>query len=118
MSPFFFPKIERLLNSKDFVNLNRSGKRRHAAHFTLIFAENGLGVSRLGITASRKIGNAVTRNRVKRAVREFYRLNKELFPQGYDIVFTARRGVGSLHSRRIKEELGALLLDKKLPVSS
>ena len=117
MCPFSFPKIERLLNSKDFVNLNRLGKRHHAAHFTLIFAENGLGISRLGITVTRKIGNAVTRNKVKRAIREFYRLNKGLFPPGYDIVFTARRGAGNLHSRRIKEELGALLLDKKLPVS-
>ena len=118
MGSFLFPKIERLLNSKDFVNLNRSGKRLHGVYFALIFAENGLCISRLGITVSRKIGNAVTRNRVKRIIREFYRLNKGLFPQGYDIVFTARRGAGNLHSRRIKEELGALLLDKKLPVSS
>ena len=90
MGSFLFPKIERLLNSKDFVNLNRSGKRLHGVYFALIFAENGLCISRLGITVSRKIGNAVTRNRVKRIIREFYRLNKGSFPRGYDVILAAR----------------------------
>lgn len=118
MRSFPFPKNERLLNSKDFVNLNRLGKRYHARHFTLILAQNGLGVSRLGITASRKIGNAVTRNRAKRLVREFYRLNKASFPQGYDIVVVARNGAGNLDLRKISEELGELLRDKKFRASS
>ena len=118
MCPFLFPKNERLLNSKDFVNLNRLGKRFHAGHFTLILAENGLGISRLGITVSRKIGNAVTRNRAKRFIREFYRHHKDSFPQGYDIIVAARKGAGNLDLRKISEELGALVRDKKFHVSS
>ncbi|MBW1805178.1 MAG: ribonuclease P protein component [Deltaproteobacteria bacterium] len=103
----------RLLNRKDFVNLNRLGKRYHSAHFTVIFNENGLDISRLGITASKKTGNAVKRNRIKRYIREFYRLDKEQFPQGYDIAVVAKKGADGLIFRKIKKELGEIILDKK-----
>ncbi|MBW2169268.1 MAG: ribonuclease P protein component, partial [Deltaproteobacteria bacterium] len=73
-----------MLNRADFVNLNRSGQRHHTKHFIVILKENGLGITRLGLTVSRKTGNAVKRNRVKRLIREFFRLNDTYFPQGYD----------------------------------
>jgi len=113
MKSFPFPKKMRLLNRKDFVNLNRLGKRYHSAHFTVIFNENGLDISRLGITASKKTGNAVKRNRIKRYIREFYRLDKEQFPQGYDIAVVAKKGADGLIFRKIKKELGEIILDKK-----
>jgi ribonuclease P protein component len=46
--------------------------------------------SRLGISVHRKVGNAVRRNRIKRIVRETFRLHREIFPQSSDIVFTVR----------------------------
>ena len=48
--------------------------------------QNGFGVSRLGITASRKVGNAIRRNRWKRRIREIFRRNRELWPECVDIV--------------------------------
>ena len=113
MESSLFPKDERLLNRKDFVNLNRLGKRYRAKHFTVIFKENGLGISRLGITVSKKIGNAVKRNRVKRHIREFFRTNKNRFPNGFDVVIIANRGADDLMYLKIKEELGEIILDKK-----
>ena len=113
MASFPFPKTNRLLNRKDFVNLNKSGKRYHTAHFTLIFKQNGLDDTRLGITVSKKIGNAVKRNRVKRLIREFFRLHKKFFPQRYDIVIVAKMGASDLDFSKIKEELGEIILDKK-----
>lgn len=113
MKSLSFPKQERLLNRKDFVNLNRLGKRYRSKHFTVIFKENERGVSRLGITASKKIGNAVKRNKVKRLLREFFRLNKHCCPKGYDIVIIANNGTNGLLFRKIKEELGGIILDKK-----
>ena len=116
MRSFSFPKIERILNRKDFVNLNQLGKKYQTIHFTVIFKENGLGITRLGITVSKKIGNSVKRNRVKRLIREFFRLHKAYFPKGYDIVIAAKKGAFVLDFWKIKEELGEIILDKKFRI--
>jgi ribonuclease P protein component len=102
---FSFPKSERLLRHADFVNVNRSGKRFHTRHFITVIGKNALGITRLGITASKKVGNAVKRNRAKRLVREFYRLNKACLPKGYDIVVIAKKGAGYLNFRKAEREL-------------
>ncbi|MBW2033337.1 MAG: ribonuclease P protein component [Deltaproteobacteria bacterium] len=113
MGSFSFFKKKRILNRADFVNLNRSGQRHHTKHFIVILKENGLGITRLGLTVSRKTGNAVKRNRVKRLIREFFRLNDTYFPQGYDIVITAKKDASYLDLRKIKNELGEILINKK-----
>ena len=108
MGSFSFPKDEKILNRADFVKLNRSGKRLYTKHFTLILKLNGQGVTRLGVTVSKKTGNAVKRNRVKRLIREFFRLNKANFPQGYDIVIIAKKDAGYLDLWKIEEEIGII----------
>jgi len=105
------------LNRKDFVNLNRLGEKHQTAHFAILLMQNGRGDTRLGITVSKRTGNSVTRNRVKRLIREFFRLHKALFPQGYDIVIAAKKDAGDLDFWKIKEELGDFVLDKKLHLS-
>ena len=52
--------------------------------------KNRRGQSRLGVTVSTKLGHAVVRNRVRRRLREIYRLNREKMPAGYDIIIVAR----------------------------
>ena len=57
--------------------------------------KNRSGINRVGITVSKKLGKAVIRNRVRRRIREAYRLNEEAFLPGWDIVIVARsRAVG------------------------
>lgn len=51
---------------------------------------NNLGKNRIGITTSKKIGNAVKRNRARRIIKEAYRLSEPELKQGYDYVFVAR----------------------------
>ncbi len=52
--------------------------------------KNRTGTNRIGITVSKKLGKAVVRNRVRRRIREAYRLNEERFQPGWDIVIVAR----------------------------
>jgi ribonuclease P protein component len=109
MGPFSFTKQERLLKRSDFVNLNRSGKRVYTRHFIIIRKRNELGITRLGVTAGKKVGNAVRRNRIKRLIREFFRLHKALFPQGYDIAIIAKKDASNLDLGRVEEELGQIV---------
>jgi ribonuclease P protein component len=106
---FSFPKKERLLKRKDFVNLNQTGRRLYSKNFLILLKKNGLPFSRLGVTVTKKIGKAVKRNRIKRLVREFFRLNKSRLPKGYDICVIARSDVSKCKLQDIKEELGDVL---------
>lgn len=59
-------------------------------YFVLYTMKNRAGTNRLGITATKKIGGAVQRNRAKRVIKEAYRLLEEKFPGNLDIVIVAR----------------------------
>jgi ribonuclease P protein component len=63
----------------------------HANGFLVLYArKNRTSTNRVGITVSKKLGHAVVRNRVRRRLREVYRLNEDRFAPGWDIVVVAR----------------------------
>ena len=63
----------------------------HGNGLLVLYArKNRSATNRVGITVGKKLGGAVTRNRVRRRLREVYRLNEEKFLPGYDIVVVAR----------------------------
>jgi ribonuclease P protein component len=64
---------ERLRRRADYLRCYRKGRRRQGALALLYFAPNELGHARIGITASRKVGPAVTRHRIRRRIKEVYR---------------------------------------------
>jgi ribonuclease P protein component len=66
------------------------------------------GPTRLGLTVSRKIGGAVARNRVKRLLREYFRLSYDQLPSSVDIVFVARQGAAELSYAEVVSELEIL----------
>ncbi|MCD7858718.1 MAG: ribonuclease P protein component [Firmicutes bacterium] len=69
----------------------------HANAYLVLYArKNRLGINRVGLTTGKKLGHAVVRNRVRRRLREIYRLHEADFRPGYDIVVVARsRAVGA-----------------------
>ena len=105
---FGFSKHERLLNRADFLRLSGKGQKFHTANFIVIWQASTLSDARIGITVSRKVGNAVTRNRLKRLISEFYRLNKHLFSAA-DYTIIAKQGAARLVYSELCQELGRAL---------
>jgi ribonuclease P protein component len=82
--------LERIRKKSDFASLYREGGRFRGRYFTLVFRGSGLGHSRLAVVASRKVGPAIVRNRVKRRFRELFRRNKALLGEPLDLIVIAR----------------------------
>lgn len=109
-----FPKSARLLARREFLFLQSRGKRRHCPHFVVVLSPAKSGKPRLGITVTRRFGNAVARNRMKRLLREFFRTRRAAITPAYDIVIIPRAGAHTLPFAHIAEELGkALSLDER-----
>ena len=100
-----FTREERIRKRNDFITVYRTGVRIATRHFVVYVCKNQLGSRRLGVSIGKKIGNAVKRNRIKRLLREFFRLNKDILPDSHDFVIVATRDASSLHYRVICEEL-------------
>lgn len=103
-----FSKSERLLCRKEFLLVNNEGRRNTGRHFIVIRMANASGRTRIGITVSSKVGGAVVRNRLKRLVRECYRLNKDWFTaEDYSVI--ARKSAASLNYEAVCHDLGHIL---------
>lgn len=95
---FFFRKENRLLKRADFLRVYGSGRvvRRSLVHVFLVEEPPGpdgeVRPTRIGITATRKTGKAVRRNRARRLVREAFRLNLPAMKPGYSMVVNVMRG--------------------------
>lgn len=93
MLPQKFEKNERLRLRNDFKKLFDSNSRSVNSYFVLVFRKNNLEYSRIGVSIKRKFGKAVLRNKLRRQIKEIYRLNKDNFPQGYDFLFIPRKAL-------------------------
>lgn len=111
MGTFSLSKPERLLKRADFEKLSEEGNRIDSDYFVILYSRNGFGKLRLGVTVSKRVGRAVTRNRVKRLVREHFRLRKALFSDSYDVNVIAKGGTSNLSSREIRGALEAIVRD-------
>ncbi|HWN98879.1 MAG TPA: ribonuclease P protein component [Blastocatellia bacterium] len=86
-----FSKSDRILKRDRFLEVYDTGRKIQATYFTAFVLLNQTEKPRIGITATRKIGNSVERNRARRLVREAFRKNKWLLPNGVDIVINVKR---------------------------
>jgi len=80
----------RISRGKEYSYIYANGLRLSGKYMIVFVIRNLLSHNRFGIVTSKKVGNAVTRNRTKRRIREVIRKNMDLLPSGYDIVIVAR----------------------------
>ncbi|MEN8687010.1 MAG: ribonuclease P protein component [Desulfuromonadales bacterium] len=102
-----FPGFRRIRRSSEYQKTWRQGKRYHTAHFVVV-VNPGRNNSRLGITVSRKVGNAVRRNRLKRWIREFFRHRYNKFGTAVDISVVVKRHAGRLDHLQLDQELSTV----------
>ena len=108
MSNNSFPKNVRLLKRAQFLELSKKGQKIHTGFFIVVVLEGKTQNNRIGITASKKIGNAVKRNRIKRLIRESFRLRRENLSGNKDINIIVRKTLTTLSNKQIIEKLDKL----------
>ena len=104
-----FPRSIRVRKREDYLKIQRSGRKVGGRYFIILSLDNTLPGSRFGITVSRKTGNAVTRNRIKRRIRELQRLHRDKVVAGKDIVVIATREASGATFETMNEEYTSLI---------
>lgn len=92
MKPHGFPPSRRLQRPQDFQRVYDGGQRAGDEFVLMFAAPSPCGSTRIGLSVSRKHGNSVVRHRIKRLLREAYRLSQLEVPEGLDLVLIPRPG--------------------------
>ena len=104
-----YPKAARLRRRREFLSLQREGRRRHTAHLVLIQRPSTGPQSRLGVTVSKRVGNAVARNHVKRILREVFRHCRGRMQAPTDVVVIAKPGAATITYAQAANEFARAL---------
>jgi len=120
VSPARFRRADRILRPREFREVIQCGERVTSGSFVVFVApargdDAGEIGSRLGITVSRRVGNAVARNHVKRRIREWFRQERGALAGGTDLVVIARREAAELCFADASERLSALAVRAARP---
>ena len=98
-----------LKKNDDFRRVYKTGKAASDGLLVVFVLKNGLGVNRLGISVSKKMGNAVLRNRQRRRIKEAYRALETALNTGYDIVINPKVPLATVPFLQITKGLEGLL---------
>ncbi len=85
------PKAARLRTDREYRDVVHKGERTSTPHFTVYRDDRAPGRAKVGVSVGKRVGNAVARNRLKRLLREFCRLNPDAFPDGSRTAIVARK---------------------------
>jgi ribonuclease P protein component len=105
-------KEERLTKNSQFALVYSNGKSQANRLLALKVLPNGLDVTRFGFSVSKRLGNAVARNKVKRRLRQLVGLTPT--SKGWDLVFVARQPASTASYQQLSEALAALLKKGRL----
>lgn len=100
-----FLKSDRIKKRWEFSRVYQYGQKYVNRRFVVYVLNNRKKRSRLGVTVSKKVGNSVKRNRVKRLIRESFRFSKDQIAPGNDIVVVARKSAYGLSFQEAKRSL-------------
>jgi ribonuclease P protein component len=114
MLKFSYTRKERIKKRSDFITTYKKGVHLESQHLRISIILNNREWSRLGLTVSKKIGNAVQRNHVKRLLREYFRTTRHNLAEKYDIVITAKKGAAGVNYAKICDELSTMLNNAKM----
>ena len=103
------PRETRLVRRAEYDAVYREGRRRSSREFTLFVRPNGLDLSRFGWSIKKALGNAVKRNRIRRRLREIFRLHRREIAVGWDIVVHPRTTVATAEFSALAQEMLKLL---------
>ncbi|MEK7866869.1 MAG: ribonuclease P protein component [Planctomycetota bacterium] len=87
---FPFPRTARILRKRDFQRVFDGHQAVKGPAMTLLYLPNGLEESRIGLVVGKKLGNSPQRNRIKRVLREAFRLHRHELPKPMDVVALPR----------------------------
>lgn len=104
-----FPKENRVLKRGGFREIYETGRKISARYFTAFVCRRAGGEPRLGITTTRKLGNAVARNRTRRLLREVFRKNRQHIPSGIDIVLNVKSSLLTATYQQLEGDFLAFL---------
>ena len=100
---------ENRLGKVNFWKDRSRRKRFDTEHFILFLRKNDKDDKRLGLVVGRKVGQAVSRNRIKRLIREFFRLNRGRIPESSDLIVLAKENIEIKGYREVFDELKVIL---------
>ena len=112
-TPEALPRTRRLARRGEFLRVYETGRKHFSRYCVLFVAPNDLTYSRIGITATKKLGKATVRNRLKRWTREIYRREREklqLDSQSLDFVVNVKPNAGEAAFPDYREDLQRLLV--------
>jgi ribonuclease P protein component len=98
-------KKHRIRKDMEFKKVYKVGRNYWNRNLVLYVSKNKLDNTRIGFTLTKKIGNAVTRNRVRRKMKEICRLNLNNMKQGYDLVFIAKKNTVNLSYDELEKSM-------------
>jgi len=105
---FFFKKKDKILKRREFLQLKRCGKKIQDRNFIVIYSDGRYEKSRIGITVSKKLGNAVKRNKIKRLIRENFRMNRDKIAEFMDINVIAKKKAGEISADMVFKSLDGI----------